>query len=540
MKQQPNHQGVEVLFVHVPKLSNYYKPLDEFMFINFIPMGIFAMCDILNKKGISSRILHLGVEYINNNRFSVTDYIRDNHVKTVALSLHWHYQAFDVIDVARTIKEKHPDITTVLGGYTASVFADEIIGTHTCIDCVIVGDGEKGITDLADTVAAGNNDWSGVANAVYRDNGAVVNNGVSFTATIADLTKANYANMEYLDNYRCYIDYFNMPYFWSLRSSVRQNLKRKMTKAQSMFPLMIGRGCNFNCSYCGGGRIVQNTICKRGQPILLPVAKVVDIMEQAMRFGYDSFISSFDPFPDDSSYFHALFKEIRDRGISCGFGFESWSVPRADLIREFSTTFIHDKSYIAISPESGSEEVRKVNKSTFYTNKELFTILEVINREKIPALVFLAIGLPGDTAQSIQESVSFSATILKKFRYAKVLTVPTQLEPGSPLYFHPEKYESKTERNSFADFYRYHQRTDSSPYTCLGYATNSITEANGDIAAFNRYVQEQRCRHFCIIQFKLFGKIPVPPVSRFICRILHRRWKKRGFGAPAKERRRFR
>ena len=41
MSQPSQSSSIDVLFIHVPKLSNYYKPLDEFMFINFIPMGIF-------------------------------------------------------------------------------------------------------------------------------------------------------------------------------------------------------------------------------------------------------------------------------------------------------------------------------------------------------------------------------------------------------------------------------------------------------------------------------------------------------------------
>lgn len=536
----PLHEKIDVLFVHVPKFSSYYKPIDEFMFINYIPMGVFALCDILNKKGFQSRIKHLGLEYINDEHFSIAEYVKVRSVKIVAISLHWHYQAYDVIEVARKIKEACAQSAIVLGGFTAGYFAEEIIENYPWIDCVIAGDGERGILEYANAVFEGG-PLAAVSNAVYRTaDGTLCNNGITYLADFADLRDIDYAGLDYLDHHVGYRDYFKVPLFWSLRMSAKENMRMKLGTASSTFPLMIGRGCNFDCSFCGGAKSAQIRFCNRRRAVLMPIEKVVDIMEQALGYGYESFILSFDPDPSDSGYFVTLFAEVRRRGLRCGMGFESWGLPDSAFIEAFAETFIKKRSYIAISPESGSESVRKKNKGYYYSNEEMFAALALIDAQKIPSVVYLTIGLPAETYKDIENNRAFARTIRKKVRHLmSIQMVPIQLEPASPIYENPSLWGVKTERSCFNDFYEYHKQPHSNPYTYTGYTTDSLVDANGSVEAFSRFISKERCQNFCIIQFKIFGKIYLPFVSRMLCRRSHCKWIKKGFGKPPEVRRTF-
>jgi hypothetical protein len=105
-------------------------------------------------------------------------------------------------------------------------------------------------------------------------------------------------------------------------------------------------------------------------------------MEQALGYGYESFILSFDPDPSDSSYFVELFAVVRRRRLLCGMGFESWGLPDSAFIDAFAKTFVKKKSYIAISPENGSERVRKKNKGYYYSNDEMFCGPRIYRRAK--------------------------------------------------------------------------------------------------------------------------------------------------------------
>src|SRR3990172_4584498 len=93
-------ERVDCLFLHVPKLRNYYRPIDQFTWINFLPMGLLALADLLQRNGIFTQVVHLGVEWIEDRDFSILEYIRRKSPRIVAFDLHWHQQSFDVIEVA--------------------------------------------------------------------------------------------------------------------------------------------------------------------------------------------------------------------------------------------------------------------------------------------------------------------------------------------------------------------------------------------------------------------------------------------------------
>ena len=104
-----------------------YKPFGEYMYIKSMPVGLLAMADFLVKNGKSCEIVNLGVESIVDDQFDIIKYIKDSNAKVVAISLHWHYQSFDVIELAKKIKGGLPHIDIVLGGFNASFFAEEIM-----------------------------------------------------------------------------------------------------------------------------------------------------------------------------------------------------------------------------------------------------------------------------------------------------------------------------------------------------------------------------------------------------------------------------
>lgn len=53
----------DVLFLHVPKFRNYYKPLGRFSFIHLPPVGLLGLADYLRVNHCSTRVIHLGVEH---------------------------------------------------------------------------------------------------------------------------------------------------------------------------------------------------------------------------------------------------------------------------------------------------------------------------------------------------------------------------------------------------------------------------------------------------------------------------------------------
>jgi hypothetical protein len=200
-------ESMDCLIIHTPKFNNYYKPVGEFMWVNYMTLGLLGIADYLHRNGITCRVLHQGVEWINRRTWKIEDSLNSISPPVFALSLHWHYQAYDVMETCRKIRELHPKAYIVLGGNTASFFHEEIIRDYQCVDGVIRGDGEVPLLELVRKVKAGEKDLSGVPNLTWRNaDGKVAYDGVTYCANEAMLNELRFANMDLLENYRTYID----------------------------------------------------------------------------------------------------------------------------------------------------------------------------------------------------------------------------------------------------------------------------------------------------------------------------------------------
>jgi len=531
-------EQIDFLFVHVPKKSSFYKPLGDFMNITFMPMGIFAMSDFLNRNGFSSQIVHLGVEWIEDTGFSLIEWLKDKQVKVIGMPIHWHYQAYDTMDVAKKIKAQYPGIRIVLGGFTASFFAREILENFSCIDAVVRGDGERPVVEFMKALSGGDADFSPVPNLTWRRGAEIVENPLSYVAEKKDLDELNFTNLKLLKNYPTYVRSFSFPLAWMKNFSPERNVKHHSI-GTSLFPLAIGRGCPVNCSFCGGSYEGQLIISGRKKVVFREPEKVVESMEQAKSYGYQTMSVCYDPTPKDDRYFQELFKLIRKKNLGLDWYFECWALPTKRFMEAFKETFPGKYSILAISAESSAERVRKLNKGFFYSNKELYETLDFMKEKNIFLDMFFTVGIPHETIEEAMQTKEMMATI--SHRYKKILkrmmVWTIQIEPGAPQFLHPEKYGIVSDRSTFMDFYRSHGGQDSDTYSALGYYNNTFfTGAAKQYNAheFSEEMQKLKCDHFCFLHPDA-SKYNTPFKGRMYCTYRSLYWKLKGLDKkPAK------
>lgn len=184
------------LLVHTPQLC-HNKDTGEFSSnINFCAMGLYSLAKEIEKEGIESEIIHLGIEKYLNPKFLLSEYINEQKIKFVAFSLHWHPQSYDVIEMAKIVKEKCPQTFITLGGFTASYFAQEIMENYPFIDSIIKGEGEIPIRELAEKIANNDENLSTVPNLFWRKNREIVHNSNTFVATDEDLNSFTFFDIK--------------------------------------------------------------------------------------------------------------------------------------------------------------------------------------------------------------------------------------------------------------------------------------------------------------------------------------------------------
>ncbi|MCJ7772143.1 MAG: hypothetical protein MUP22_03300, partial [Desulfobacterales bacterium] len=84
---------MKTLLLHVPKFNNFYKPIGDFIWLNYMPMVILSIGDFLDKNSLSVEIVHLGVEWVENRDFQVAELVLNKpDIKAVGISIHWHHQ----------------------------------------------------------------------------------------------------------------------------------------------------------------------------------------------------------------------------------------------------------------------------------------------------------------------------------------------------------------------------------------------------------------------------------------------------------------
>ena len=109
-------ESLDLLFIHVPKFSSFYRPYGRYMTVNLMPMGTLALADLASQAGYRTRVLHIGLEWIERGDFSALPYMKGKEVHVVAIPLHFHPQSYDVMRIASEIKEERPETFVLSGG----------------------------------------------------------------------------------------------------------------------------------------------------------------------------------------------------------------------------------------------------------------------------------------------------------------------------------------------------------------------------------------------------------------------------------------
>jgi radical SAM superfamily enzyme YgiQ (UPF0313 family) len=515
-------ESLDLLIIHVPKFSNFYRPFGEYMTVNLLPMGTPALGDLASQKGYKTRILHLGLEWIENQVFSPSVFMKDKEVKVVAIPLHFHQQSYDVMRIAKEIKRERPDTFILSGGFTASFFHREILSSFSQIDAIIRGDAEVPLIELLKALKE-ERSLEVIPNLTWRRDGEIRENPLTYVASEDDLDRSSDINLSLLHNKETYIHYIGMPFVWAKGLSKEEN-KKYFHLGLPIFPLNIGRGCLGRCTWCGGGAEAQQIINGRRGVVFRSPEGVSQTVAEAMELGYKMFSIAFDPGKEGERYYLELFPLLRKSRIRPRVYFESFSLPSETFLKDFSSTFNLDGSVIALSPESGEERVRHRNKTFTYTNEELMRAISLAEKMGVRIDIFFAMGIPGEGCSDLSKSAALSKEIKRRFKnVGRIWSSPISLEPASPWHLHPEEFGIVSLKHSFSDFYH-----RSSPEGGgIGYYIPDYMGDGKELdeQGFEMLLKEAKCQDFCSLHPNPV-KASRPFWGRLFCRYMS--WRVRG------------
>jgi len=97
------------------------------------------MASYLHDRGMQVRIVNLALRMMNSRRFDVPRFLARQKPKAVGIDLHWLPHAHGALEIARIVKELHPDVPIIMGGLSSSYFHRELIG-YPQVDFVLRGE----------------------------------------------------------------------------------------------------------------------------------------------------------------------------------------------------------------------------------------------------------------------------------------------------------------------------------------------------------------------------------------------------------------
>jgi pyruvate-formate lyase-activating enzyme len=224
--------------------------------------------------------------------------------------------------------------------------------------------------------------------------------------------------------------------------------------------LTVGRGCIFNCIYCGGGKHAHGELAGRdGYVVRSPEAVVEDIQRLKVK-GCQQVALSLDIATFGPAWWQAFFKLLRDRSIRIGIYNEFFQAPSSEFLEEFGATVDLQHTEVAISPLSGDEAVRRQN-GKFYPNDRFLRMLETLKQYEVPIFVYFSLNLPGETLQTFKSTLQLAYQVGKTYPHhlLRMLNPCHTLDPLSPMSRQPEAFGMKVHYRTFLDYYTYCKAT---------------------------------------------------------------------------------
>ena len=456
----------DVLYIHPPKQDiDFYVQNQSARDVQMgrpyglIPMGVPALVNVLRAAGIEVQGVNYPLERELNRGFDLRQWLRaQTQARVILIDLHWYEHSYGAISVANVCKEVLPDAPVVLGGLTASGFAREIMERFPSVNFVIRGDAEQPLLALVQQCLGGTTaaspEFSHIPNLTYRRDGEVVENIIGYCAGTEDLNRLDYVDLSFLDHYA---EYFVHEYLVTDLPKARAALKTDPFLGRWV---ATARGCKFECSYCGGCKSAHKTLATRDGIVPRSPEVVVDELERLVAIGVEQASLSYDIAELGDEYWHTFFSLMRQRKIKIGLYNECFQLPTSAFVKRFAQIADREHSCLAFSPLSGAERVRRLNGKIF-TNVELINILDALNLYDIFALIYFSLNLPGETHETLKESIALAEEICQLYPPSRIRILSSchTLDPLSPMAIYPEKYAIDVTMHHFNAWYNYCRET---------------------------------------------------------------------------------
>jgi hypothetical protein len=416
----------------------------------FMPAGVFPMLNHARRHGFTVSAVNEAVELALDPHFDTARFLARHPAQVYAIDLHWHEHAHGALSLARLIHERRPDAVVVLGGITASRYADEILRDHPEVDHVVSGYGEEPLLQLL----------QGLRRRAAPPRGTVLT--AAAPLTLDDYDETDHTVLRHAREY-------GMAAIHGLRTD----------GGPPSVWYRNGVGCFRNCSYCGGAASAHVQVFGHRRPLRRSPARVAADLARLAAQGMAWVSLTHDVSSGSPGYWRELFAAVRASRARLGVYLEANGLPSAEFVRELARTFVPADTRVAITPLCGDDAQRALNGKSFGARR-LRACLRRIKEAGLGLVLYFADGLPGPMPGGRTRSLLLKAQLDAEFRPQMSVMTPLTLDPGSPMQQRSDELGVRVRLRTLADYLaRAAARSDGRPYDSPGYGLRAIAARHG-------------------------------------------------------------
>ena len=321
--------------------------------------------------------------------------------------------------LAGIAREVCPETMIIAGGIHASTLPEEVLKTSE-FDVVVIGEGENTLRELCL-----GNELKTISGIAYLDGEECV--VTEKRAPILDLDDLP------LPAWHLY----NLKYYRSPHIASRKNPVGYME---------TNRGCNHFCTYCSQAIFGHNVRWKSPE-------RIVDEMFRMLDIGFNDIHIKDDNFTADIEKAKVVCRLLIEKKFPA-----PWALPTGVNIHDVDSEFFQLAAaagcyMVSFGIESASPEVLK-NVGKNQTPEQIRKAVTMAHEAGLETVGFFMIGLPGDTEETIRETMKFACSL--PLTYAKAsMTLPF---PSSALFKQIDS-EGRIKSKNW-DIYNFHSTTD--------------------------------------------------------------------------------
>jgi radical SAM superfamily enzyme YgiQ (UPF0313 family) len=310
---------------------------------------------------------------------------------------------FTLQDVLRTIsmlreveREAGIKIRIVLGGIHPTIYPEETLGIPG-VDYVVTGEGEVSFFELCGRLAA-NQEPHGTRGVLFRENGAIINNGPR----------------EFID------DIDSLPFPARRLTDIRRYYSILSRGKKVVTTMFTSRGCPYKCSFCDRPQLGKRFRARSAANVINEIRQCIEMGIQEIFIYDDTFTVS-----------RQRVMEICDGIIASGLKID-WDIrSRVDTVDREMLARLKEAGCrrIHFGVEAGTEKILKVlNKDIAKERAE--DVFGECRRLHIETLAYFMIGSPSETKEDIAQTVSFALRLRPDYLHATIFTP----YPGTAIY----------------------------------------------------------------------------------------------------------